>query len=218
MASFDASLTLSGKWVRLEPLRPAHAAGLREAFRDPEVGRYLLYRPEDSLEGMQALVDRYLEWQRTGQVLPFATVLRASDRPIGMTNYLRIDRENHSVEVGGTWLDSSYWRTPVNTEAKYLMFRHAFEVEQVHRVSLQTNILNERSQRAIARVGATREAVFRDDKLLADGTFRTSVVFGLLVSEWPRAKAYLEEQLARPWTPPARGHAGELSSREGPRT
>lgn len=216
MASFEGPLTLSGKWVRLVPLSPAHAPGLREAFRDPEVGRYILFRPEDSLEGMQALIQRYLEWQRTGAVLPFATVLRANDRPIGMTNYLHIDRENRSVEVGGTWLDSAYWRTPVNTEAKYLLFRHAFEVEQVHRVSLQTHIRNERSQRAIARVGATREAVFRDDKLLADGTFRTSVVFGLLVSEWPQVKASLEMQLARPWTPPARDLAGSASFREGP--
>jgi len=215
MASFEAPLTLTGRWIRLAPLSPDHAAGLREAFRDPEVGRYLLYRPADSLEGMQALISRYLEWQRTGAVLPFTTVLRANDRPIGMTNYLHIDRENRSVEVGGTWLDSTYWRTPVNTEAKYLLFRHAFEVEQVHRVSLQTNIQNERSQKAIARVGATREAVFRDDKLLADGTFRTSVVFGVLVSEWPRVKASLEAQLARPWNPGDPDRGGSPSSRKG---
>lgn len=216
MASFEGPLTLSGKWIRLVPLSLAHAPGLREAFRDPEVGRYLLYRPGDSLEEMQSLISRYLDWQRSGTVLPFTTVLRADDRPIGMTNYLHIDRENRSVEVGGTWLDSAYWRTPVNTECKYLLFRHAFEVEQVHRVSLQTHIQNERSRNAIARVGATQEAIFRDDKLLADGSFRTSVVFGLLVSEWPRVKAHLEAQLARPWNPRDPGRSGSPSSRGGP--
>jgi N-acetyltransferase len=202
MAMFETPVTLTGRWVRLVPLSTEHAPALREAFRDPEVGRYLLHRPGETLEEMESLIARYLDLQRSGEVLPFTTVLRASDRPIGMTNYLHIDRENHCVEVGGTWLDSAYWRTPVNTETKYLLFRHAFEVEHVHRVSLQTNLKNERSQRAIARVGATREAVFRDDKLLADGTFRTSVVFGLLVSEWPRVKTDLEAQLARPWNPP----------------
>jgi RimJ/RimL family protein N-acetyltransferase len=99
-------------------------------------------------------------------------------------------------------LDTALWRTPVNTESKFLLLRHAFETEKVHRVSLQTDLRNERAQRAIARIGAVREAVFRDDKRLPDGNFRTSVVYGILTSEWPRVKAELEAKLARAWTPP----------------
>jgi len=205
MPTFQGPVTLTGRWIRLEPLTVAHAAPLREACHDPEVRRYLLYSPGETLDEMRALIARYLEAQRAGTVLPFVTVLRANHRPIGMTNFARIDRENYSVEVGGTWIDSAYWRSPVNTESKYLLFRHAFEVEGVHRVSLQTNLKNDRAQRAIARVGATREAVFRDDKLLSDGSFRTSVVYGLLVTEWPGVKRDLEEKLARPWSATSAG-------------
>ncbi|HYA54983.1 MAG TPA: GNAT family protein, partial [Thermoplasmata archaeon] len=170
--------------------------------RDPEVGRYLWNPPGDTVEEMRSLIALRLEGQRNGTELPFATLLRAADRPVGMTCYLHIDRENQSVEIGGTWLDSYYWRTPLNTESKFLLLRHAFEVEKVHRVSLQTDLRNERSQRAIARLGAVREATFRDDRLRPDGTYRTSVVYGIIASEWPKVKDSLEAMLAREWRSP----------------
>ena len=122
-----------------------------------------------------------------------------------MTNFLHIDRENQSVEVGGTWLDSGFWRTPFNTESKYLLFRHAFEVERVNRLQLQTDLRNERSQRAIERLGAVREAVLREDVQLADGYFRSSVYYSVLASEWPAVRARLEASLARPWNRPSVG-------------
>jgi RimJ/RimL family protein N-acetyltransferase len=150
---------------------------------------------------MDALIALLLERQKAGTDLPFTTVLRADDRPVGMTRFLHIDRTNLSVEVGGTWLDSALWRTPVNTESKFLLFRYAFETEKVHRVSLRTDLRNERSQRAIARLGAVREAVFRDDRLLADGSFRSSVAYGILASEWPRVRSGLEGMLAHEWNP-----------------
>ena len=199
MPYFEHPVTFSGRWVRLVPLDASHAAGLRAAARDPEVGRYLLHSPGTTFEEMQALIAQIQSAERAGTVRAFTTMRKSDGRPIGMTNFLNIDPENRSVEIGGTWLDSTFWRTPVNTEAKYLMLRHAFETEKVHRVSLQTDLKNERSQRAIARLGAVREAVFRDDKLLSDGSFRTSVVYGILESEWPTVKANLEVMLARPW-------------------
>jgi len=202
MEGFRAPLTFTGRWVRLAPLDAAYAPALRNAARDPEVRRYLLSDPGETLEEMRALIAMRLERQRVGTDLPFVTLRRPDDQPIGMTGFLHIDRVNHSVEVGGTWLDSAHWRTPVNTESKFLLFRYAFEVGRVHRVTLQTDIRNERSQRAIARVGATREATFRDDKLRPDGTYRTSVVFGILASEWPRVKDGLESMLAREWKSP----------------
>ncbi|HTT44993.1 MAG TPA: GNAT family protein [Thermoplasmata archaeon] len=199
MEGFRAPLTLTGRWVQLAPLDLSYAPALRDAARDPEVRRYLLNSPGETLEEMRALIALRLEGQRVGTGLPFVTLWRADSRPIGMTGFLHIDHVNHSVEVGGTWLDSALWRTPVNTESKFLLFRYAFEVGRVHRVSLRTDLNNERSQRAIARLGATREATFRDDKLRADGTYRTSVVFGVLASEWPRVKDGLESMLAREW-------------------
>jgi len=212
MPYFDHPVTLSGQWIRLVPLDPSHAPGLRVAARDPEVGRYLLHRPGTTPEEMQSLIAQIQSAERAGHVRAFTTLRQSDGHPIGMTNFLNIDPENRSVEIGGTWLDSAFWRTPYNTEAKYLMLRHAFETERVHRVSLQTNFKNERSQRAIARLGAVREAVFRDDKLLSDGSFRTSVVYGILESEWPAVKANLEAMLARPWTASASRSPGDSES------
>lgn len=211
MESFRTPSTLSGRWIRLVPLSPAHAPALRAAAWDPEVSRHILRGPGRSLEEVLSLIALRLEEQAAGTGLPFTTVLQSDDRPIGMTGYLHIDRENRSVEVGGTWLDSSLWRTPVNTESKYLLFRHAFEVEKVHRITLQTDVRNERSQRAIERLGAVREALMRDDKLRTDGTYRSSVYYGVLVSEWPVIKARLEKMLARDWEMPLRPGSPEGS-------
>jgi len=165
----------------------------------------MLSGPGTSLDDMKEFISLVLERQKGGTDLAFTTILASDDRPVGMTRYLNIERENHAVEIGGTWLDTALWRTPVNTESKYLLLRHAFEVEKVHRVCIQTDLRNERAQRAIARLGAVHEAVFRDNRLLRDGTFRTSVVYGILVSEWPRVKTDLEAKLARPWTPTEKG-------------
>jgi N-acetyltransferase len=201
MEGFRTPVVLSGRWIRLVPVVAEHAEPLRAAARDPEIPKFMLRGPGMTLEEMRSFISFVLDARRAGTDLPFTTVLQADGRPVGMTRFLHIDRENHSVEIGGTWLDSRLWRTPVNTESKYLLLRYAFETEHVHRVSLQTDLRNERAQQAISRLGAVREAVFRDDKLLADGTFRTSVVYGIVESEWPAVKAALESKLAQDWSP-----------------
>jgi len=203
MESSWGPVTLTGRWVRLVPLALGHAKALRSAARDPEVRRYLLNSPGDTFAEMESLIRLRLDQQKIGKGLPFATVLRSDDRPVGMTGFLHIDRYNHSVEVGGTWLDSALWRTPANTESKYLLFRHAFDTEKVHRLYLQTDLRNERAQTAIARLGAVREAVLRDDKLRPDGSFRTSVYYGVVAAEWPRVRENLERMLAREWGRPS---------------
>jgi N-acetyltransferase len=212
MESFRTPLTLTGRWVRLVPTTLGDATALRAAARDPEIGRLMLQGPGATLDEMKAFISFVLERQTAGTDLPFTIVLNAEDRPVGMTRFLNIDRENRAVEIGGTWLDSALWRTPINTESKYLLLRHAFETERVHRVCIQTDLRNERSQRAIARLGAVREAVFRDDHLLRDGTFRTSVVYGIVASEWSSVKQRLEAMLARPWSPLPEGAPGVEST------
>lgn len=212
MESFRTPLHLTGRWIRLVPLNPADAKALRAAARDPEIGRFMLNGPGSTLDEMNDLISLLLDRQKAGTDLPFTTVLQADDRRVGMTRFLNIDRKNHSVEIGGTWLDSALWRTPVNTESKYLLLRHAFETEGFHRVRIQTDLRNARAQLAIAALGAVREAVFRDDHLLHDGTFRTSVVYSILTSEWPNVKAGLEAKLSRPWSPP--GGRAEPASEE----
>jgi RimJ/RimL family protein N-acetyltransferase len=204
--SLRSSFTLAGRHVELVPLDRGHRTELRLAASVPEVGQYLRHTPGRSLHDMDELIDTLLTAQAAGTDLPFTTRLLPDHRTVGMTRFLRIDRENQWVEIGGTWLDPALWRTPINTETKYLLLRHAFENEAVHRVQLQTDLRNERSQRAIVRLGAVREGVLREDVRLSDGAFRSSVYYSILTAEWPAVKSRLESYLARPWggvAPPA---------------
>ncbi len=183
------------------PLEPSHAPGLLWAARDPEVSRYLVHPIGPALADVEAHVAWVLGLQAEGSELAFAVVLNGTGVPVGLSRFLDIDRANASVQIGGTFVDRELWRTPVNTEMKFLMLRHAFEVEGAHRVWLQTDLRNERSQRAIARLGATREGVRREDRRLRSGYFRSSVVYSVVADEWPRVRQRLEDFLARPWGP-----------------
>ncbi len=197
--SFRPPVSLEGRYVRLVPLEQAHATALREVGQDEEVMRYLLHAPGPSVAEMASFIGSILDQQVQGTDLAFTILQTRDSRPVGMTRFLHIDRPDDAVEIGGTWLGRSWWRTPFNTESKLLMMRHAFDVEGVHRVCLQTDLRNERSQRAIERLGAVREAVLREDKLLPNGYWRSSVFYSILRGEWPNLRASLEEKLARPW-------------------
>jgi RimJ/RimL family protein N-acetyltransferase len=194
--SFRTPVTLTGQHVELVPLDPSHSAELYGAARHPEVTQYLRSGPVESMADMDALISILLAAQATGTDLPFTTRLLPSHRAIGMTRFLRIDRPYQWVEIGGTWLDPAHWRTAVNTETKLLMLRYAFEQEGAHRVQLQTDSRNVRSQTAIARLGAVREGTLREDVLLAGGYYRSSVYFSILAPEWPAVRSRLEAMLA----------------------
>jgi len=201
--SFRTPITLAGRHVRLVPLDASHGGPLGPIWSNPEVHRYLIgLVPRSEGSDLRRLIDLLLSRQRSGTDLAFTTVLASGGRPIGMTRYLNIDRKNDAVEIGGTWLDPLYWRSAVNTESKLLLLTHAFEREGAHRVCLQTDLRNERSQRAIARLGAEREAVLRDDRRLTDDGYRSSVFFSILSPEWSGVKRSLERMLDRPWAPP----------------
>jgi len=200
-------VTLSGRHVQLVPLEPSHAPALLHAARDPETQRYLVLPIGTRLPEVEAVVARLLERQRAGTDLPFATRLRSGGAVIGMTRFLHITPEDDSVDIGGTFLDSAFWRTPINTDAKLAMLRYAFEEACVHRVTLQTDLRNERSQRAIARLGAVREGVHREDRVLPSGGYRSSVFYSILASEWPSVRDQLSAALERPWDPPSSGRS-----------
>jgi N-acetyltransferase len=200
--SLRTPLTLRGRYVELVPLERGHRDALLTAGRDPAVFRYLRMVPVRSPEQMDALIDAILRDQASGSALPFTQQILPEHRPIGMTRFLRIDRPNQGVEIGGTWLDPKFWRTPINTEAKLLLLRHAFEVAHANRVQFQTDSRNERSQAAIARLGAAREGVLREDVVLPDGHRRSSVYFSILAPEWPSVRDRLETALVRPWSRP----------------
>jgi N-acetyltransferase len=189
-------LTLAGGFVRLEPLSKAHIPGLAAVGLDPQLWQYYPFGSVGTVEGMAALVDTLLAAQQKGTDLPFTVLHCATSQVIGMTRYLDIQPRNRALEIGGTWYAAAFQRTAANTECKYLLLRHAFETLGCQRVQFKTDLRNERSQRAIERIGATREGVLRSHMLLPDGTLRSSVYFSILENEWPAVKAHLELMLA----------------------
>jgi RimJ/RimL family protein N-acetyltransferase len=159
---------------------------------------------------MRKLTELLLDRQSKGTDLPFTVIDRSSRRPIGMTRFLDVERTDRAVEIGGTWYDPQFWRSPINTESKRLLLAHAFEVENVNRVQLKTDVQNLRSQRAIERLGAVREGVLRDHRIVWSGRVRSSVVYSILRTEWPAVRERLDGSLARPWNPATA--AGQVST------
>jgi RimJ/RimL family protein N-acetyltransferase len=147
-------------------------------------------------EDFQRLIDKALAEQQRGESVAFATVERSSGRTVGSTRFMNIDRANRRVEIGSTWIAPAWQRTAVNTEAKYLMLRHAFEVWGCMRVELKTDALNEKSRNAILRIGAKEEGTLRRHVVTWTGRVRDSVYFSILDEEWARVKTALESRLA----------------------
>lgn len=191
------SVTLTGKHIRLEPLNEAHLDGLSAVGFDPSIWRYIPHEPIDSREKMAGLIRNLLQKKTTGVELPFAVIHLASGQPIGSTRYMDIHPEHRGLEIGGTWYGTAFQRTAVNTEAKYLLLCHAFETLGCIRVQLKTDLRNERSQKAIARIGAVREGVLRNHIIMSDGYYRDTVFFSILDREWPLVKAHFDTMLLR---------------------
>jgi RimJ/RimL family protein N-acetyltransferase len=190
-------VTLAGRHVRLEPLSTEHVPALCEVGLDPELWRWTLtviHAPEE----MRAYVETALRERDEGRSLPFATVDTASGRVVGSTRFGSISMADGRVEIGWTWVARRWQRTPVNTEAKYLMLRHAFEALGCVRVELKTDALNAKSRAAILRVGAREEGILRKHMRSQGGRMRDTVYFSILDDEWPAVRAGLEARLAHP--------------------
>ena len=185
---------LEGAHVRLEPLAKTHLAGLVEVGLDEELWRWIP-TPVRTQEEMAAYIETALNEQKRGEALPFAIVEKSTSRAIGSTRYGSIDRAHHRVEIGWTWVARDWQRTAMNTEAKYLLLKHAFETLGCIRVELKTDSLNERSRAAILRLGAREEGIFRNHMITASGRIRHTVYFSIIDSEWPAVKARLEAKL-----------------------
>lgn len=185
---------LEGRYVRLEPLTAEHTSGLAEIGLDEDLWRWIP-TPVRTLEEMSAYVRTALGEQASGSALPFALIDKASGRVIGSTRYGNVDRVHHRVEIGWTWVARQWQRSAINTEAKFLLLRHAFETLKCIRVELKTDSLNERSRAAILRIGAREEGTFRNHMITASGRIRHTVYFSILDSEWPDVKARLESKL-----------------------
>ena len=190
-------VVLQGRHVRLEPLGPQHAADLAEELGDDDdVWRWLVAPPGDEA-GMAAFIDGALAERAGGERFPFVAVELASGRAVGSSSYLDIAPRDRRIEIGWTFYARRVWRTAVNTEAKLLLLGHAFDDLGYERVALKTHHRNERSQAAIARLGATREGVLRHHMVDRYGQWRDSVYFSILSAEWPGVRAGLLGALAQ---------------------
>jgi N-acetyltransferase len=189
-----APVILTGRHVRLEPLTLEHAAGLAEVGLDDDLWKWIP-TPVRTPEEMSAYVQTALQEQAAGSALPFALIEKSSGRVVGSTRYANIERVHHRLEIGWTWVARPWQRTAINTEAKYLLLRHAFETLKCMRVELKTDSLNEKSRAAILRIGAREEGTFRKHMVTASGRIRHTLYFSIVDSEWPEVKARLEARL-----------------------
>lgn len=188
---------LQGKHVRLEPMTEEHVPGLAEIGIGQPFWDFMVYGNINSVGDMRNWVQDIRGRAEKGTDLPFVVIQLASGRVAGATRYLNIMPKDRGLEIGGTWYGPEFQRTVVNTECKYLLLRHAFETLGCIRVQLKTDLRNERSQKAIERLGAVKEGVLRNHMILPDGRIRHSVFYSILDSEWPEVRERLEEMLAR---------------------
>lgn len=189
-------VTLEGDHVRLEPLSLEHLDRLCAVGLEPQLWRWtttLLRTREDMLNYVHAA----LRGRAEGTSLPFATILKENEQLVGSTRFGNIDHENRRLEIGWTWVGIPWQRTVVNTEAKYLMLRHAFESLGCIRVEFKTDSFNEPSRKALLRIGAKEEGILRNHMIVHDGRYRHSVFFSVIAEEWRSVKTRLEEKLSR---------------------
>jgi N-acetyltransferase len=201
-------VTLEGRFVRLEPLALAHAAALASASAaDPPLYEWSAVPQGEML--MERYIDTALTWKAAGTCVPFVTRRLEDNAIVGTTRFFEIerwpwpvgtvptDRRYDGCEIGYTWLTRDAIRTPINTEAKLLMLKHAFEVWRVFRVCFHTDERNARSRDAIERIGGRFEGILRAHRLASDIKPRNSARYSILDAEWSRVRAHLESLVAR---------------------
>jgi RimJ/RimL family protein N-acetyltransferase len=193
-----APLTLEGNVIRLEPIGLEHSALFWDATKGAldDVFRWFPWSMR-TMDDFRRYVDRVLSEQEAGLSVGFATIERKSGQIVGSTRFMNIDRPNRRLEIGSTWILPHWQRTAVNTEAKYLMLRHAFEHWKCLRVEFKTDALNQQSRSAILRLGAKEEGTFRNHVITWSGRVRDSVYFSILNTEWPEIKLRLANRCLR---------------------
>ena len=190
-------VVLTGRHVRLEHMTDVHIPGLAEIGVSQNFWDFMLYGRMDSEEDMRGWVMDILSRGEKGTDLPFVVIHLASGRVAGATRYLNIMPKDRGLEIGGTWYGTEFQRTAVNTECKYLLLSHAFETLGAIRVQLKTDLRNERSQKAMERIGAKKEGILRNHMILPDGRYRDSVFYSILDTEWAEVKMNLEAMMRR---------------------
>jgi len=189
-------ITLTGRFVTLQPLAQAHLTGLQDAASDGELWN-LFFTSVPRPEHMQNWLDTALSLQQKNDALPFVIVENFSGKVVGATRYCNIDAPSRRLEIGYTWYAKRVQRTAINTEAKLLLLRHAFEQLKCIAVEFRTDWLNKTSQRAIERLGAKQDGLLRNHKLMPDGRIRDTVVYSILNTEWFGVEQNLNYKLER---------------------
>ena len=189
-------VTLEGHGVRLEPLTPEHTEALAAAVADGRLWE-LWYTVVPEPDQVAAYLAEAFEGQRAGHMLPWAVRELGTGRVVGSTRYHDIVADIDRVEIGYTWYAASWQRSHVNTACKLLLLGHAFETLGCRVVGLRTDNFNLASQRAIEGLGAKRDGVIRRHRRRRDGTVRDTVMYSILVEEWPDVKRHLALRLAR---------------------
>lgn len=190
-------VVLKGNHARLEPMTEAHIPALAEIGVGQPFWDFMVYGRMETAADMRGWVQDILSRAEKGTDLPFVAIHLASGRVAGATRYMNIMPHDRGLEIGGTWYGPEFQRTVVNTECKYLLLSHAFETLGCIRVQLKTDLRNERSQKAIERIGAVKEGILRNHMILPDGHYRHSVFYSILDTEWPEVKKNLESMMNR---------------------
>ena len=193
-------VTLQGQHARLEPLRLDHANALSEAVQDGELWK-LWYTAIPTPAAMLGEVQRRLDLQTSGSMLPFAVIHLPDERMAGMTTYMHIDSTNRRLEIGSTWYRQSLQRSALNTECKRMLLGYAFEQLDCIAVEFRTHWHNSASRRGIERLGAKLDGVLRSHQIAANGSLRDTCVYSILASEWPAVRANLDHALSTPRRP-----------------
>jgi len=196
MTAWLSPIRLAGQHVALEPLALEHLDGLKAAVQDGELWK-LWYTAVPAPEAMRAEIERRLELQAKGTMLPFTT-RDASGKVVGMTTYMNVDAVHKRVEIGSTWTAGSAQRGPLNSECKLMLLTHAFERLGCIAVEFRTHFFNQQSRRAIERLGAKLDGILRNHQRAANGSLRDTAVYSIIESEWPAVKAHLRWQLDKP--------------------
>jgi len=174
------------------PLTEVHIPSLYEAIgSDPEIYRWLPFSTPQNMEEFSKILEGFIRDSAAGLRVAHAVILKEGNRPIGTTSFLDLNPTHNSIEIGSTFYSKDFWRSFVNTEAKFLMLSEAFEVRGVERVTLKTDSLNQRSRNAIERIGAKFEGILRHHMRRPDGSWRDSAYFSILREEWPNVKQSL---------------------------
>jgi RimJ/RimL family protein N-acetyltransferase len=190
-------VSLGGEHAVLEPLAQEHESQLAEAAADGELWA-LWYTSVPRPEQVGQEIRRRLGLREAGSMLPFSVRQKSSGRLVGMTTYMNVDAVNRRVEIGSTWYAASVQRSPLNTECKLMLLRHAFETLECVAVEFRTHFMNRQSRQAIERLGAKLDGVLRSHMVLPNGSLRDTAVYSVIAGEWPAVKANLQWQLVRP--------------------